>query len=60
MATLKNTTIDDTGFLQLPSGTTAERPVSPQNGMIRFNTSTSKFEAHNGVGWADIITSSDT
>ena len=37
MANLKNTQIDDTGFLQLPSGTTAQRPNDPQEGM-RYNT----------------------
>jgi hypothetical protein len=38
MATLKNTTIDDTGFIQLPAGTTAQRPGTPANGMVRWNT----------------------
>jgi hypothetical protein len=38
MATLKNTTINDTGFITVAVGTTAERPASPVNGMIRFNT----------------------
>ena len=38
MATLKNTIIDDTGYIQLPVGTTAQRPVSPVAGMVRFNT----------------------
>jgi hypothetical protein len=35
MATLKNTTVDDTGFIRVPNGTTAERPVSPATGMVR-------------------------
>jgi len=34
-----DTTIDSTGYLKLPVGTDAERPSSPQAGMIRFNTS---------------------
>lgn len=38
MAQLKNTTINDTGFIQLPAGTTAQRPSSPLNGMIRYNS----------------------
>lgn len=38
MANLKNTTVDDTGFLQLPVGTTAERPTNPTVGMSRVNT----------------------
>lgn len=33
-----DTTIDSTGYLKLPVGTTAERPETPEAGMIRFNT----------------------
>jgi hypothetical protein len=57
MATLKNTTINDTGFLQLPAGTTAQRPASPANGMIRYNTSTSKMEAYISGMWYNVTTS---
>jgi len=39
-------------FLQLPSGTTANRPGSPVNGMVRYNTTTSKFEVYEGDGWS--------
>jgi hypothetical protein len=38
MATLTNTIVDDTGFVALPFGTTAQRPASPVNGDTRFNT----------------------
>jgi hypothetical protein len=51
MATLKNTTINDTGFIRLPVGTTAQRPGSPVAGMIRFNTSLSIIEFYNGSSW---------
>lgn len=44
MADLKNTTIDDTGFLQVASGNTGQRPGTPINGMIRFNSETNEFE----------------
>lgn len=54
MATLKNTTINDTGFLQLPAGTTAQRP-SPATGMTRYNTSTNAIEVYNGSVWIDMI-----
>ena len=30
--------------IQLPLGSTADRPASPQNGQIRFNTDTQRFE----------------
>jgi hypothetical protein len=54
MATLKNTTVNDTGFLRLPSGTTAERPGSPTAGMTRYNTSTNVIETYNGSTWINI------
>ena len=43
MATLTNTTINDTGFLQLPVGNTGQRPSS-EVGQMRFNTTTGKPE----------------
>ena len=44
MAQLKNTTIDSTGFLQLPAGTTGQRPGSPAAGQMRLNITTGKVE----------------
>lgn len=43
MATLRNTNINDTGFLRLPRGTTAQRPTNDQ-GRIRYNTDTGNVE----------------
>lgn len=40
--------IDSTGALNLPTGTTAERPASPEQGMVRYNTETDLFEGYNG------------
>lgn len=54
MATLKNTTINDTGFLTLPPGTTAQRPASPVVGMIRYNTTLGFAEQYNADGWQGI------
>lgn len=51
MATLKNTSINDTGYLGLPSGTTAQRPTSPSAGMVRWNTTTSTLEGYDGTDW---------
>jgi hypothetical protein len=42
MATLKNTVINDTGYLQLPAGSTAQRPAGT-TGMIRVNTNTTPY-----------------
>jgi hypothetical protein len=51
MAILKNTTIEDTGALLLPRGTTAQRPSSPDNGMTRFNSNFNCVEAWDGSYW---------
>lgn len=37
-----------TGAFQVPEGTTAQRPSSPQVGEIRYNTSTNQFEGYSG------------
>jgi len=42
MASLKNTIINDTGYLQLPAGSTAQRPAG-STGMIRVNTNTTQY-----------------
>jgi hypothetical protein len=42
-----------TGYFDLPSGTTAERPGSPNSGMVRYNTSLGYFEGY-GSTWGKI------
>ena len=54
MAQLKNTTISDTGSLNLPAGTTAQRPASPSAGMIRYNTTINDTEYYDGSAWRPI------
>jgi len=43
-----------TGSGVLPSGTTAQRDGSPSAGYLRFNSTTSSFEGHNGSAWAPV------
>ena len=40
-------------YLDLPVGTTAQRPGSPNSGMIRYNTTLSYFEGY-GTAWGKI------
>jgi len=40
--------------LTVPDGTTAERPVTPLTGNVRFNTSIIQFEGYNGTAWGTI------
>ena len=42
-----------TGSLQLPTGTTAQRPTAA-TGDIRFNTTLTQFEGYNGSAWGEI------
>ena len=43
----------NTGAFQLPSGTTAQRPASPNVGYARFNTSNETLEIWNGADWQE-------
>ena len=54
MAQLKLTQINDTGFLHFPAGTSAQRPSSPQEGMIRYNTDLNQTEYYDGLAWRNI------
>lgn len=45
--------VNGSGAIILPKGTTAERP-SPEEGMVRFNTNDSRFEAYNGTTWTGL------
>jgi hypothetical protein len=50
MATLKSTIIDTTGALQLPIGTTAQRPTAAA-GHMRYNSSFKTVETYTGTRW---------
>ena len=45
-----------TGYLDIPSGTTAQRPGSPDSGVMRFNTTTTKIEIFSNGVWLDLDT----
>lgn len=49
-----NPVFTGTGFMLIPKGTTAQRPVSPVNGEIRYNTDTSQFEGYQGGEWGQL------
>lgn len=42
-----------TGYLDLPAGTTAQRPGTPNAGMIRYNSTLNQFEGY-GTAWGSI------
>lgn len=43
--------IDNTSALQLPRGTTGQRPASPTPGFLRWNTTDTKLEVYDGFIW---------
>ena len=43
-----------TGYIDLPSGTTAERPGSPSSGNIRYNSTLGVLEYYNGSAWSSV------
>jgi len=48
------TSITTLGFLQVPTGTTAQRPWVPANGMIRYNSTQSTFEGYSSAAWSSL------
>lgn len=48
------TAANNTGAYIPPTGTTAQRPTSPNGGMSRFNTDTGTYEIFNGAVWQSI------
>ncbi len=49
-----NILMSGTGTLDLPVGTTAQRPGTPNNGMIRYNTTLTRYEGYSGSAWGSL------
>jgi len=49
-----NPSFTGTGFMLIPKGTTAQRPVSPVDGQMRYNTDTNQFEGYQGGAWGQL------
>ena len=50
-ATVSDKTNTSTGYFDLPAGTTAQRPASPEVGMMRLNTQIKNLEYYDGTLW---------
>ena len=46
-----NPTLPGTGYFYPPSGTTAQRPGSPMDGMVRYNTTLNALEVYESSAW---------
>ncbi|MEM5878593.1 MAG: hypothetical protein QXF12_06990, partial [Candidatus Aenigmatarchaeota archaeon] len=51
-------TINNTGSIVVPKGTTAQRPATPVAGMFRYNTNTNSLEYYNGTSWTTVFAGS--
>jgi len=49
-----NVSMTGTGFVLIPKGTTAQRPVSPADGEMRYNTDYSQFEGYSNGAWGQL------
>jgi len=46
--------LSGTGAIDVAAGTTGERPGTPSNGMIRYNTTDNQFEGYAAGAWGEI------
>lgn len=46
--------VDSTNVMLVPKGTLAQRPASPNNGHIRYNTDDDQFEAYQNNAWREL------
>jgi hypothetical protein len=47
-------TFSGTGYVQMPSGATTDRPASPTEGMLRYNTTLDVFEGYANNAWGQV------
>lgn len=47
--------INTTTGLKVPTGTTAQRPGSPTQGTVRFNTDSLRLEVYDGAEWDQVV-----
>lgn len=47
-------TLDSNNAVMIPAGTTAQQPLNPTNGMMRYNTTTNVFESYEAGSWAPV------
>lgn len=47
-------TLDSTNVLLVPKGATNERPLSPTNGHVRYNTTVNEFEFYQNGAWRKV------
>ncbi len=51
-----NPIVPGTGSITVPTGTTVQQPGTPSNGMMRYNSTTDKFEFYQNGAWTNYAT----
>lgn len=46
--------VDSANSMLIPKGSTAQRPTSPSNGHIRYNTDDNQFEVYQNSAWREV------
>lgn len=54
VVSLNSTFFASNQYIQVPTGTTGQRPGTPATGMIRFNTTSGCFEGYTGNAWVNL------
>lgn len=60
VANIETESVTVTNTLVLPKGTAAQRPASPVEGQMWFNTTTKMFEGYDGTSWVQLVPSTFT
>lgn len=60
VANIETESVTVTNTFVLPKGTAAQRPVSPVEGQMWFNTTTKMFEGYDGTSWVQLVPSTFT
>ena len=49
--TLDQVIAESTNSIRVPLGTTAQRPTTPTNGQLRYNSTLNQFEGYEAAAW---------
>lgn len=60
VANIETESVTVTNTFVLPKGTAAQRPASPVEGQMWFNTTTKMFEGYDGTSWVQLVPSTFT
>lgn len=54
LSATQNVTFSGTGYVQMPTGATTDRPATPSTGMFRYNTTLGVFEGYANNAWGQV------